>query len=146
MAATRRPAQPPQPPPTTRPPRQIRRGAAPASSPQAAPPKNPNNIAKPPPPAGPNLKRLIWTGAFAAITIVGAIYGAGLKTQQEYKQEKQKIVEASVEDRVRNLEQRRAALVTQRAPLERKLAELQARIRAQESAGAGADAGAEGKK
>lgn len=28
----------------------------------------------------------IFTGAFAAITATGAWYGAGLKTQQEYKQ------------------------------------------------------------
>lgn len=33
----------------------------------------------------PTIKRVIWTGAFAAVTFVGAIYGAGLKTQQEYK-------------------------------------------------------------
>ena len=33
----------------------------------------------------PSNKRIIWTVAFAAVTIVGAIYGAGLKTQQEYK-------------------------------------------------------------
>jgi hypothetical protein len=29
-------------------------------------------------------KRMVWTVAFAAVTIVGSIYGAGLKTQQEY--------------------------------------------------------------
>ena len=34
---------------------------------------------------GRNFKRIIWTGAFAAIAFTGAIYGAGLKTQQEYK-------------------------------------------------------------
>lgn len=33
----------------------------------------------------PGNKRVLWTVAFAAVTIVGAIYGAGLKTQQEYK-------------------------------------------------------------
>lgn len=31
------------------------------------------------------VKRFIWAGSFAAITIVGTIYGAGLKSQQEYK-------------------------------------------------------------
>ncbi|OTA95423.1 hypothetical protein M434DRAFT_64359, partial [Hypoxylon sp. CO27-5] len=77
-------------------------------------------------------KRIIWTGAFAAVTIVGAIYGAGLKTQQEYKEEKKRIIEASPEDRIRALEDRRAVLVRERAPLERKLGEVRARIKAQE--------------
>lgn len=37
-------------------------------------------------PAGvARFKRFIWTGAFAAVTVVGSIYGAGLKTQQEFK-------------------------------------------------------------
>ncbi|KAI1141028.1 hypothetical protein F5Y05DRAFT_296782 [Hypoxylon sp. FL0543] len=82
--------------------------------------------------SGISAKHVIWTGAFAAVTIVGAIYGAGLKTQQEYKQEKQKILETSPEERIRGLEERRAMLVRERAPLERKLEELRARIRAQE--------------
>ena len=30
-------------------------------------------------------RRVIWTLAFAAVTFTGAIYGAGLKTQQEWK-------------------------------------------------------------
>jgi hypothetical protein len=34
----------------------------------------------------PRYKRMVWTGAFAAITFVGTIYGAGLKTRMEYKE------------------------------------------------------------
>ncbi|KAI1493221.1 hypothetical protein F5X96DRAFT_622875 [Biscogniauxia mediterranea] len=75
---------------------------------------------------------MIWTGAFAAVGVVGAVYGAGLKTQQEYQAQKKHIVELSVEDRIRDLEARRAELVAQRWPLERKVDELRARIRASE--------------
>lgn len=38
-----------------------------------------------PGPAAARLRRYVYTGAFAAITIAGTIYGAGLKTQQEVK-------------------------------------------------------------
>ncbi|KAI2634712.1 hypothetical protein GGS26DRAFT_589631 [Hypomontagnella submonticulosa] len=118
--------------PPPRPPRPIRRGAAPPPGPSSSPSSG-----------GISSKRLIWTAAFAAVTIVGAIYGAGLKTQQEYKSEKQKIVESTPEDRIRDLEARRAALLTQRMPLERKLRDLRARME-KDGAAAGAEDG--GKK
>ncbi|KAF2970524.1 hypothetical protein GQX73_g3080 [Xylaria multiplex] len=105
-----------QPPTTSRPPRPIRRGAAPA----APGPSGGSSWTTP--------KRLIWTGAFAAVTIVGSIYGAGLKTQQEYSAEKKKILETPIEDRIRELEARRAQLVTQKRPLERKLEQLRLRV------------------
>ncbi|KAI0201829.1 hypothetical protein F4808DRAFT_99874 [Astrocystis sublimbata] len=73
-------------------------------------------------------KRVIWTGAFAAVTIVGAIYGAGLKTRQEYHAEKSQVLEAPVEERIQVLEARRAHLVAQKRPLERKLEELRLRV------------------
>lgn len=57
---------------TDRPPRPIQRGAAPPA---------PGSAARG---SWTTPKRLIWTGAFAAVTIVGSIYGVGLKTQQEY--------------------------------------------------------------
>ncbi|KAI0012030.1 hypothetical protein F4779DRAFT_614982 [Xylariaceae sp. FL0662B] len=107
--------------PPSQPPRNIRRGAAP-------PP--------PPPSGGPlpgiTMKRMIWTGAFAAVAIVGAIYGAGLKTQQEYKAEKKQIIEASVEDRIRGLEEHRASLARQKLALEEKLAVVRLRIQQQQ--------------
>ncbi|KAI1495805.1 hypothetical protein F5X99DRAFT_103262 [Biscogniauxia marginata] len=119
----------PRPPPRapSRPPRQVRRG------PVAPPPRagsaggiGVGGI------SGLTMKRMIWTGAFAAVAIAGAIYGAGLKTQQEYKAEKKQIIETSVENRVRDLEERRAGLVAQRLPIERKLGELRTRIRESE--------------
>lgn len=75
---------------------------------------------------------MIYTGAFAAVAVVGAIYGAGLKAQKEYQEEKQQVVEASYEDRIEYLEQRRAMLVTQKMPLERRLRELRERMRMEE--------------
>ncbi|KAH7029415.1 uncharacterized protein B0I36DRAFT_350301 [Microdochium trichocladiopsis] len=101
-----------------------------------APPPSPlPGAATPPPPpsaATQGLKRIVWTGAFAAVTIVGAIYGAGLKTQQEFKAEKAKVIEATPEERIAQLETRRSALVTQRIPIQRKLDEVNERIRATE--------------
>ncbi|ETS84778.1 hypothetical protein PFICI_02803 [Pestalotiopsis fici W106-1] len=85
------------------------------------------------PKAVPSTKRIVWTVAFAAVTIVGAIYGAGLKTQQEYKAEKQQIIESTTEDRISDLENRRALLMNSRMPLERKLTALQARMKAKEA-------------
>ncbi|KXJ90589.1 hypothetical protein Micbo1qcDRAFT_205415 [Microdochium bolleyi] len=101
----------------------------------APPPPLPASLAgagPAPAPAAQGLKRIIWTGAFAAVTIVGAIYGAGLKTQQEYKTEKTKIIEATPEERIAQLEARRSTLVSQRIPIQRKLDSLQDRIRAAE--------------
>ncbi|KAK6207278.1 hypothetical protein LQW54_007362 [Pestalotiopsis sp. IQ-011] len=85
------------------------------------------------PRAVPGNKRVLWTVAFAAVTIVGAIYGAGLKTRQEYKAEKQQIIESTTEDRIRDLENRRALLANSRMPLQRKLTALQARMKAKEA-------------
>ncbi|KAF3061259.1 hypothetical protein GL218_02820 [Daldinia childiae] len=123
---------PPQPLTQHRPPRPTRRGPA-----HPGPSTNSNKIASGI--SGITVKRLIWTGAFAAVTIVGAIYGAGLKTQSDFKQEKRQIVEATPEDRIRYLEARRAALVAQKFPFERKLADLRARMSAQEGKAEEAD-------
>lgn len=74
------------------------------------------------------VKRFIWAGSFAAITIVGTIYGAGLKSQQEYKSEVEKYVHAGVEEQIAILEHRKQALVSQKAPLEEKLEALRGRM------------------
>ncbi|RYO85027.1 hypothetical protein DL766_005668 [Monosporascus sp. MC13-8B] len=116
-----------QPPTTSRPPRNIGRGI-----PSAKGPSSPAVLC-----GGINVQGLIWTGAFAAVTIVGAIYGAGLKTKQEFKAEKKQIAEASIEERIAGLEQRRSALVSQRISLENKLAEVRARMTAKELGDAG---------
>ncbi|KAH8907568.1 hypothetical protein BR93DRAFT_967460 [Coniochaeta sp. PMI_546] len=78
--------------------------------------------------AWPKYKRMVWTGAFAAVTFVGTIYGAGLKTRLEYKEEKKKLIEAPIDDRIDALETRRGQLLSQRIQIERKLAELRRKM------------------
>ncbi|EON68767.1 hypothetical protein W97_08025 [Coniosporium apollinis CBS 100218] len=73
------------------------------------------------------IRRLVMTGAVAAVTVTGAWYGAGLKTRQEFKQERKVVLEASPEERISQLENARARLVTRRTELEKKISELQAR-------------------
>ncbi|KAI1131050.1 hypothetical protein F5Y10DRAFT_262613 [Nemania abortiva] len=117
-------------PPTTtyRPPRQVQRGAAPSAA---------GGGGKSARGAWTTPKRLVWTGAFAAVTIVGSIYGAGLKTQQEYRAEKRQILETPIEERIQTLEARRAQLMSQKRPLEQKLDELRLRVQKQEEERAG---------
>ncbi|KAK3943973.1 hypothetical protein QBC46DRAFT_252945 [Diplogelasinospora grovesii] len=77
----------------------------------------------------PTWKRMVWTGAFAAVTFVGTIYGAGLKTQQEWKTERQRIQEVTMDEKMAALEQRRAHLMKQKTQLELKLDDLHSRMR-----------------
>ncbi|KAI1300481.1 hypothetical protein F5Y03DRAFT_229538 [Xylaria venustula] len=112
---------------TYQPARQSRRGRGPVSSAPVAMGSRGGRGAWTTP------KRLIWTGAFAAVTIVGSIYGAGLKTQQEYHAEKKQILETPIEERISALEAHRARLVTQKRPLERKRDELRLRIQKQQN-------------
>ncbi|KAI0021443.1 hypothetical protein F4780DRAFT_778713 [Xylariomycetidae sp. FL0641] len=82
----------------------------------------------------PTGKRIIFTAAFTAVAAVGAIYGAGLKMQQELKEERQEAAQATVAERVAALEAYRAELVAQKRPLEAKLADLRRRMREAEEA------------
>lgn len=66
------------------------------------------------------------------MTIVGSIYGVGLKTQQEYHSEKKQILESPAEERILTLEARRAHLVSLKRPLERKREELRLRLQQQQ--------------
>ncbi|ORY67466.1 uncharacterized protein BCR38DRAFT_337093 [Pseudomassariella vexata] len=118
----------------SQPPRPIRRGRPP---PSAATSKGVPTAATAATQGGIPIKKLIWTGAFAAVTIVGSLYGAGLKTQREYKAERQQFIEATPEERIHALEHRRGVLMSQKIPLEMKLRDLRVRLKAEE-------AGAEG--
>ncbi|KAK7513587.1 uncharacterized protein IWZ02DRAFT_16388 [Phyllosticta citriasiana] len=69
----------------------------------------------------------VMTGAFAAVTATGAIYGAGLKTQSEQGQARKVAQEVPIEARIAGLEQKRAHLLEQKAGLDKKLAEIKAR-------------------
>ncbi|KAK3337497.1 hypothetical protein B0T19DRAFT_397113 [Cercophora scortea] len=88
----------------------------------------------PPPgksPPWPTWKRVLWTGVFTVVTFTGTIYGAGLKTQKEWKEEKQKIREATPEEKISVLQQRRKQLEKQKHELDVKLTELQKRMMAE---------------
>ncbi|TGO62055.1 hypothetical protein BOTNAR_0119g00190 [Botryotinia narcissicola] len=73
------------------------------------------------------LKRIVWTGAIASVTVVGTIYGAGLKTQGEQKQQIRKVREAPISERIAHLEEQRGVLVGKRMGLQKKIEESQMR-------------------
>lgn len=56
-------------------------------------------------------------------------------------QERQKIVEATAEDKIAMLEDRKKALILQKAPLDRKLEALRERMRAAHSDSSGSGSG-----
>ncbi|PSN69004.1 hypothetical protein BS50DRAFT_632829 [Corynespora cassiicola Philippines] len=68
------------------------------------------------------VRRWILTGAITAITVTGAIYGAGLKSKQEFKQERKRVLEATPEDMIAQLQVARSELVNKKSELERKIA------------------------
>ncbi|EUC31709.1 hypothetical protein COCVIDRAFT_23520 [Bipolaris victoriae FI3] len=78
------------------------------------------------------VRRWIMTGAVAAITITGTIYGAGLKGQQEIKQQKRQVLQATPEERIAQLEVTRADLVLKKNEMERKIAMIVEKRRAKE--------------
>ncbi|AEO61058.1 hypothetical protein MYCTH_2310866 [Thermothelomyces thermophilus ATCC 42464] len=86
------------------------------------------------------VKRIIYTIGFAAVIITGTIYGAGLKTQQEWKASKQKLQEATVDEKVAMLEAQKVDLLRQKEEIEGKLAELRARMRSGAGDGEGRQA------
>jgi cell division protein FtsX len=68
------------------------------------------------------VRRWIMTGAVAAITVTGTLYGAGLKTDQEVKQERKRYQQASPEEIISQLQIARDDLVMKKNELERKIA------------------------
>ncbi|VBB73670.1 Putative protein of unknown function [Podospora comata] len=94
-----------------------------------ADPKSPTD-GKPGP--APRWKRLIWTGAFAATAFTGSIYGAGLKTQREWNEEKQKVQELTTDEKVAMLENSKGELWKQKVSLEQKLGEVRRRMEKEE--------------
>lgn len=78
------------------------------------------------------IRRFVMTGAVFAITATGVWYGAGLKTQQEFKKEKKILLEASPEERIAQLESAKARLMSKKLEMERKIAEVSARRIARE--------------
>ncbi|KAF2423278.1 hypothetical protein EJ08DRAFT_451998 [Tothia fuscella] len=73
------------------------------------------------------IRRVALTGGIACTTVFGAWYGAGLKTQQDIKKERQEVVEATPEEHVARLELAKAKLITRKREIERKISALGSR-------------------
>lgn len=63
------------------------------------------------------------------MTVTGTIYGAGLKTQKEWKEEKHKVQESTVQEKIETLVNRRAQLFKTKVEIEQKLADVRERMR-----------------
>jgi uncharacterized protein YlxW (UPF0749 family) len=95
-------------------------------------------------PASQTVRRYILTGAVTAITVTGALYGAGLKTRQEVKQvrsttpsrqshfdiklqEKTAVTEASIEEKIAHLDTMKTKYLRQKQELQNRIDQLSAR-------------------
>jgi len=73
------------------------------------------------------IRRVVWTAAIASVTATGAWYGAGLKTKSELNQLAEKRREATLAEKLAQLEEQRGALIAKRLGLEKKIGELEMR-------------------
>ncbi|KAK2765046.1 hypothetical protein FQN54_008745 [Arachnomyces sp. PD_36] len=71
------------------------------------------------------IRRVLVTGAVVGITITGTLYGAGLKMDQEVKQETRKREMATVDEKIQALESRRERLVRSRLGIEKQIEDLE---------------------
>ncbi|KAF9872213.1 hypothetical protein CkaCkLH20_10305 [Colletotrichum karsti] len=69
----------------------------------------------------------------AAIIFTGATYGAGLKTQEEWKEERKQFHGSPYDEQIGLLEGQRGRLLSERRNYERKLMALEERIREREA-------------
>ncbi|KAI8934903.1 hypothetical protein NX059_008574 [Plenodomus lindquistii] len=82
------------------------------------------------------VRRWILTGAVAAITITGSIYGATLKRDVEVQKRRKQILESSPEEQIKTLEVAREQLVFKKNELERKITAFkERRLREKEQEG-----------
>ncbi|KAF2272894.1 uncharacterized protein EI97DRAFT_384696 [Westerdykella ornata] len=78
------------------------------------------------------VRRWVITGAVTAITVTGSIYGATLRSDQQAHEVKKRVLQATPEERIAQLEVARSELVSRKNELERKLKEVSARRLAKE--------------
>ncbi|EGY20700.1 uncharacterized protein VDAG_10329 [Verticillium dahliae VdLs.17] len=71
----------------------------------------------------------VIAACFAAVVFTGAIYGAGIKTQQEWTEKRGQFRQSPLSEQISVLESQRQGLVEQRATLTNKLAAFEARVR-----------------
>ncbi|KAL5116043.1 hypothetical protein ACEQ8H_006054 [Pleosporales sp. CAS-2024a] len=76
------------------------------------------------------VRRWIMTGAVAAVTITGSIYGATLKGDMDVVKEKKRILQATPEERIAQLEFARADLVAKKMEMELKIAKHHEKMQA----------------
>jgi len=69
----------------------------------------------------------ILTASVAAITATGVWYGAGLKTRQEFRRDRQAVLEASPAKRIEDMEAFKTQLLQRRAELQATIDQLAAR-------------------
>ncbi|CAF9911206.1 hypothetical protein IMSHALPRED_009965 [Imshaugia aleurites] len=89
-------------------------------------------------------RTIILTAGVAATTVTGAWYGAGLKTNQEIKQDVKARAEATPTEKIAYLEQTRSGLMAKKIGLEQKISQLEARVA--RNGGAEVDDGAKGRR
>ncbi|RMX74425.1 hypothetical protein D0869_12603 [Hortaea werneckii] len=73
------------------------------------------------------IRTWILTGSVAAITATGAWYGAGLKTRQEYNQDRGVRLQATPAERIEQMEIAKTRMLAQKAELQSKIDRLSAR-------------------
>lgn len=78
------------------------------------------------------VRRWVMTGAVTAITVAGTIYGAGLKTDQEVKKERERFEQAGPEQFISQLQVVRDDLVMKKKEIERKIAGFHEKKKAKE--------------
>ncbi|KAI9778033.1 MAG: hypothetical protein M1839_008438 [Geoglossum umbratile] len=75
-------------------------------------------------PTAPKRRILILTGAIAAITVTGTLYGAGLKTQRDMQHVHKLKTDAMDREALEGLLRRRERLVGAREEVRRKIGEV----------------------
>ncbi|PGG97641.1 hypothetical protein AJ80_09668 [Polytolypa hystricis UAMH7299] len=75
----------------------------------------------------PRAKRMVLAGATALVVMTGTMWGAGLKMNQEAKQELQRQHVISIDEKIHSLEVAREGLVGKRNALETQIRELEKR-------------------
>ncbi|CRK28914.1 hypothetical protein HYQ45_007465 [Verticillium longisporum] len=71
----------------------------------------------------------VIAACFAAVVFTGAIYGAGIKTQQEWTEKRGQFRQSPLSEQISVLESQRRGLVEQRDALMNKLAAFETRVR-----------------
>ncbi|KAL1972590.1 hypothetical protein VTN31DRAFT_7004 [Thermomyces dupontii] len=75
-----------------------------------------------------SIKSGVLAAAVTVTTIVGALYGAELKTEHEKQQAKEKTKQITLDEKIESLRSAREALVSKKSTVEKQIADLEARM------------------